>query len=56
MSPTFERSCPGCDTTHEYRLAASTNLHLGPKTKWTCPECGHSVVRIGDSVDTDASV
>lgn len=55
MSTTLERNCPGCETDREFYLAASTNLHLGPKTKWTCPECGHSVVRIGDSVDTGAS-
>jgi rubredoxin len=52
MSKTLERACPDCGTDREFYLAASTSLHLGPKTKWACPECGHSFVRIGDAVDT----
>jgi len=54
MSQQIERDCPRCETAREFYLAASTNVHLGPKTKWACPECDHAFVRIGDSVDTGA--
>lgn len=52
MTQELTRRCPDCETERAFYLAASTNLHLGEKTKWTCPECGHSFVKIDGTVDT----
>lgn len=56
MGRKLRRRCPHCGTEQSFYLAASTNLHLGEKTKWRCPECDYGFVRIGDVLDTaDAS-
>jgi len=52
MSEAIERRCPDCEADREFYLAASTNLHLGLKTKWHCPECDYGFVRIGEVLDT----
>lgn len=52
MAQELERDCPKCEETRTFSLAARTKLHLGVKTKWTCPECGHTFVRIDGDVDT----
>ena len=35
-------------------MAASTELHLGRKVKWRCPECDYAFVRIDSEVDSGA--
>jgi transposase-like protein len=50
MSLEIEHECPSCDNTTFYR-SASTELHLGEKTKWYCTECDYSFVII-DGIDT----
>ncbi|QSG01948.1 DUF7838 family putative zinc beta-ribbon protein [Natranaeroarchaeum sulfidigenes] len=47
--------CPTCEGETTFWLAASTELHLGTKTKWRCSECERGVVRIGEDVDTAAA-
>lgn len=53
----MDYECPHCETERTFYLAARTNLHLGTKRKWHCPECDWGFVRIGDALDTsvDAS-
>lgn len=46
------KHCPECDEEKTFWLAASTNLHLGKKTKWRCPDCDYGFVRIDGDVDT----
>ena len=48
----LERVCPGCESEREFYRAASTELHLGEKTKWHCPGCDYAFVRIDGDVDT----
>lgn len=52
MASEIERFCPECGEERSFYRSASTNLHLGVKTKWRCPECNHSFVRIDGDVDT----
>ena len=54
MTEELTRMCPHCETERTFYIAASTNLHLGKKTKWHCPECDYGFVRIGDVLDTGA--
>jgi transposase-like protein len=56
MASELDRPCPGCDEDRTFYRAASTELHLGLKTKWRCPDCGYGFVRIDDEVDTNANV
>ncbi len=51
----LERHCPNCDGERTFTLTASTNTHLGEKTKWRCPECDYGFVLIGEAVDTAAA-
>lgn len=51
MSLELEHYCPSCGTDRVFYRAASTNLHLGLKTKWACPECSYSFIVI-DGIDT----
>jgi len=48
----LDRTCPECGEERTFYRAASTELHLGEKVKWRCPECGFGFVRVGDAVDT----
>lgn len=50
----IERTCPDCGTEHEFWLTARTNVHLGLKRKWDCPECEYGFVQIDETVDTNA--
>ena len=52
MATELTHECPRCDTEREFYRAASTNLHLGLKTKWYCPECGFGFVRIDGDIDS----
>lgn len=55
MSETLEAWCPDCEVERPFYVAARTSLHLGEKTKWSCPDCDYGFVRIDDEVDTSAS-
>lgn len=46
MEKTAERHCPQCGRTRTFDRVARTQMHLGTKVKWRCPECGFSVVNI----------
>lgn len=48
----LDRHCPTCEAERTFGLTASTNMHLGEKTKWRCPECNYGFVLIDDAVDT----
>ena len=52
MSQEIERTCPHCGTDRTFYLAASTNLHLGLKTKWACPECSFGFIRIDGDISS----
>ena len=52
MALEMEHACPDCGTERLFYRTASTELHLGEKTKWHCEECDHRIVRIDDAVDT----
>ena len=52
MTTELERECPECGADREFYRAASTQLHLGQKTKWYCPECGFGFVKIGGDIDS----
>lgn len=52
MSNRLAHDCPQCVAEREFYLAASTNLHLGRKTKWGCPECDYRFVRIDGEIDS----
>ena len=52
MSEELTRHCPSCGEERLFYRAASTEVHLGTKVKWHCPDCDYGFVRIDDSVDT----
>lgn len=54
MSMELTRTCPNCEEERNFYLSASTNLHLGEKTKWICPECNYGFIRIDGAIDTGA--
>jgi predicted RNA-binding Zn-ribbon protein involved in translation (DUF1610 family) len=45
MSLEMEHDCPECSNDTFWRTA-STTLHLGEKTKWTCTDCDYGLIRI----------
>jgi len=53
MAMELEHYCPSCGEDRTFYRAASTNLHLGEKTKWGCPECDFRFVRI-DGIESTA--
>ena len=55
MSLEMDHYCPVCEETRTFWLTASTELHLGEKTKWRCPECDYGLVLIGEGVDSSAA-
>ena len=55
MSKTLARECPRCDAEREFFRAANTEVHIGEKVKWHCPECDHGFVRIDGTVDTSTA-
>lgn len=52
MSRELNRTCPVCEAERSFYRAASTEIHLGEKVKWRCPECEYRFVRIDGNVDT----
>jgi predicted RNA-binding Zn-ribbon protein involved in translation (DUF1610 family) len=46
MATELEHECPECGDDRTFYRAASTELHLGEKKKWTCPECGFGFIEI----------
>jgi transposase-like protein len=48
----LERHCPRCEADRTFGLAATTQMHLGKKSKWHCPECDFGFVTIDGAVDT----
>jgi len=52
MSLERDYDCSACDEERTFYRAASTTLRLGEKVKWRCPECGYSIVTIGDDIDS----
>lgn len=55
MTQELEHDCPECDTTRLFYRAASTNLHLGHKVKWRCPECDYGFVLVNNHIDTSTA-
>lgn len=55
MANELEQYCPVCETERTFWLTASMELHLGLKTKWSCPECAYGVVRIDGDIDSSAA-
>jgi predicted RNA-binding Zn-ribbon protein involved in translation (DUF1610 family) len=55
MASELEHHCPGCGETRTFYRTAATNLHLGLKTKWNCPDCGFGFVMIDGDIDSTAA-
>lgn len=55
MSQELEHACPNCETAKTFYRSASTNLHLGLKTKWQCPDCEYAFVMVDGDIDSSAS-
>jgi len=52
MGQEIRHECPQCDAEQTFYRAASTELHLGEKTKWFCTECDYGIVRINGDIDS----
>jgi len=52
MSLEIQHECPECGSEQTFWRSASTNLHLGEKTKWHCSECDYALVRIDGDIDS----
>jgi hypothetical protein len=57
MALEVERECTACGESHTFYRIASTELHLGEKTKWAggADACDHRFVKIDGAVDTGAA-
>lgn len=55
MPRELEHACPVCGEQRVFYRTASTLLHLGEKTKWSCPECDYGFVRIDGDIDSSTS-
>ncbi|MFB6183422.1 MAG: hypothetical protein ABEI96_02605 [Haloarculaceae archaeon] len=55
MSEELDAACPTCGESKPFSRVASTELHLGLKVKWHCPDCDYGFVRIDGEVDTSAT-
>jgi predicted RNA-binding Zn-ribbon protein involved in translation (DUF1610 family) len=53
MAMELEHHCPDCGEERTFWRVASTQLHLGEKTKWRCPACEFGLIRIGE-IDSTA--
>lgn len=54
MSQELRHHCPNCEEEKTFYRAASTHLHLGLKTKWSCPDCDYRFVLIDGDIDSSA--
>jgi rubredoxin len=52
MTAELDRYCPACDGDRSFYRVASTEVHIGTKVKWRCPECDYTFVRIDGDIDT----
>lgn len=52
MALELAHPCPICEEDRTFYRSASTNLHLGLKTKWTCSECGYGFVQVDGEIDS----
>lgn len=55
MARELEHDCPSCGQQRTFYRTAATNLHLGLKTKWDCPECDFGFVMIDGDIDSSAA-
>lgn len=46
MALEMDHDCPECGEEATFYRSASTELHLGEKTKWRCTECGYGFIKI----------
>jgi len=49
MASELDHYCPNCGEERTFYRTAATNLHLGLKTKWGCPECSYGFIRTATS-------
>ena len=54
MTLELEHDCPVCEGERTFYRTASTNLHLGLKVKWRCPDCDYGFIQI-DGIDSSVS-
>ncbi|GAA0283229.1 DUF7838 family putative zinc beta-ribbon protein [Halobacterium noricense] len=55
MARELDHECPNCGEEQTFYRAAATQIHLGQKTKWNCPDCGYGFIRIDGDIDSSAS-
>lgn len=55
MASELEHDCPNCGGEKTFYRAAATELHLGQKTKWSCPDCDYGFVRIDGDIDSSVT-
>jgi rubredoxin len=55
MSLELTHYCPSCGEDRTFYRTASTLVHIGEKTKWSCPECDYGFVKIGE-LESDANI
>jgi rubredoxin len=53
MSLEMEHDCPSCGGSTQFWRTASTEVHLGTKTKWRCSECDFGFIQI-NGIDSTA--
>lgn len=53
MSLEMDHDCPECGERQVFWRTASTELHLGTKTKWVCTDCDYGLVLI-NGIDSSA--
>jgi transposase-like protein len=53
MSLEMEHNCPSCGGSTQFWRTASTEVHLGTKTKWRCSECNFGFIQI-NGIDSTA--
>jgi len=52
MATELDHDCPNCGEEQTFYRTAATNLHLGLKTKWACPECSFGFIRIDGDISS----
>lgn len=53
MATELDHHCPSCEAERAFYRTAAMNVHLGLKTKWSCPDCEYGFIRI--AADDDIS-